>query len=61
MKRLFIYVSVFLIFSENIMGQAEQQSLPEVEEMRRKKTDFNLEEIKVRWKKAALENCTGVP
>lgn len=61
MKRLFIYVSVFLIFSENIMGQAEQQSLPEVEEMRRKKTDFNLEEIKVRWKKAALENCTGAP
>lgn len=22
---------------------------------------FNLEELKVRWKKAALENCTGVP
>jgi len=22
---------------------------------------FNVEEIKVRWKKAALENCTGVP
>ncbi|GDX47147.1 hypothetical protein LBMAG24_24750 [Bacteroidota bacterium] len=22
---------------------------------------FNLDEIKVRWKKAALENCTGVP
>ncbi len=22
---------------------------------------FNLEEIKVRWKKAALENCTGAP
>jgi uncharacterized protein (TIGR02145 family) len=43
------------------MGQAEQQSLPGVEEMRRKKTDFNLEEIKVRWKKAALENCTGAP
>jgi len=61
MKRLFIYFSVFLIFSENIMGQAEQQSLPGVEEMRRKKTDFNLEEIKVRWKKAALENCTGAP
>jgi uncharacterized protein (TIGR02145 family) len=61
MKKLFIYVSVFLIFSENIRGQAEQQSLPGVEEMRRKKTDFNLDEIKVRWKKAALENCTGVP
>lgn len=26
-----------------------------------RKTSFNLEEIKVRWKKAALENCTGVP
>ena len=24
-------------------------------------TSFNQEEIKVRWKKAALENCTGVP
>jgi len=22
---------------------------------------YNLDEIKVRWKKAALENCTGVP
>jgi uncharacterized protein (TIGR02145 family) len=29
--------------------------------VRSKKTDFNLEEIKVRWKKAALENCTGAP
>ena len=29
--------------------------------MRSKKTDFNLEEIKVRWKKASLENCTGLP
>lgn len=26
-----------------------------------RKTSFNLEEIKVRWKKAALENCPGVP
>ncbi|MFM7090365.1 MAG: fibrobacter succinogenes major paralogous domain-containing protein [Bacteroidota bacterium] len=27
----------------------------------KRKSPFNLEEIKVRWKKAALENCTGVP
>jgi uncharacterized protein (TIGR02145 family) len=27
----------------------------------KRKTSFNLEEIKVRWKKAALENCPGVP
>ena len=29
-------------------------------EMKRN-ASFNLDEIKVRWKKAALENCTGVP
>jgi len=29
-------------------------------EMKRN-ASFNLEEIKVRWKKAALENCTGAP
>jgi uncharacterized protein (TIGR02145 family) len=27
----------------------------------KRNTLFNLEEIKVRWKKAALENCIGVP
>jgi hypothetical protein len=26
-----------------------------------KSSSFNLDEIKVRWKKAALENCPGVP
>ncbi len=26
-----------------------------------RKSPFNLDEIKVRWKKAALENCLGVP
>ena len=26
-----------------------------------RKSNFNVEELKVRWKKAALENCTGVP
>jgi uncharacterized protein (TIGR02145 family) len=27
----------------------------------KRKSPFNLDEIKVRWKKAALENCPGVP
>jgi uncharacterized protein (TIGR02145 family) len=27
----------------------------------KRKASFNLDEIKVRWKKAALENCPGVP
>jgi uncharacterized protein (TIGR02145 family) len=28
---------------------------------KQRRSPFNLEEIKVRWKKAALENCPGVP
>jgi len=32
----------------------------EPQEMQRQR-NFNLEELKVRWKKAALENCPGVP
>jgi uncharacterized protein (TIGR02145 family) len=39
----------------------EQQSLPGAEEISNRRTSFNLDEIKVRWKKAALENCTGAP
>jgi hypothetical protein len=35
---------------------SEKQSL----EIKRN-AQYNLEEIKVRWKKAALENCPGVP
>ena len=27
----------------------------------KRKASYNLDEIKVRWKKAALENCSGVP
>ena len=27
----------------------------------KRNASFNLDEIKVRWKKAALENCSGVP
>ena len=27
----------------------------------KRKASYNLDEIKVRWKKAALENCPGVP
>ena len=33
---------------------------PSPQEIQRQR-NFNLEELKVRWKKAALENCTGVP
>ena len=60
MKKLFI-VSISLITLGTLNGQVEQQSLPGAEEINNRRTSFNLDEIKVRWKKAALENCTGVP
>ncbi len=61
MSRVFILLSVCFFFLENLLGQEQQQSLPSVEQISSKRTNYNLEEIKVRWKKAALENCAGVP
>jgi uncharacterized protein (TIGR02145 family) len=42
-------------------GQIVQERLPGAEEISNSRSPFNLEELKVRWKKAALENCPGVP
>ena len=61
MSRVFLLLSVCFLFFENLLGQEQQQSLPSVEQISSKRTNYNLEEIKVRWKKAALENCPGVP
>ena len=61
MKKQITYLSIFLISLTTLQGQVEQQSLPTSEEISNRRTSFNLDEIKVRWKKAALENCTGVP
>jgi hypothetical protein len=44
-----------------LQGQIEQLSFLGSKEINNKRAPFNLEEIKVRWKKAALENCPGVP
>jgi uncharacterized protein (TIGR02145 family) len=60
MKKLFIVtICFFALVTSN--GQIVQERLPVVEEISNRRTSFNLEEIKVRWKKAALENCPGVP
>ena len=61
MKKQITYLSIFLISLTTLQGQVEQQSLPGAEEISNRRTSFNLDEIKVRWKKAALENCTGAP
>jgi uncharacterized protein (TIGR02145 family) len=61
MSRVFLLFSVYFFFLENLFGQEQQQNLPSVEQISSKRTNYNLDEIKVRWKKAALENCPGVP
>ena len=62
MKKLIylpIYLSIYLSISLN--GQSiNSQVIDEKTSIQRNAT-YNLEELKVRWKKAALENCTGVP
>ena len=61
MKNQINYLSIFLISLTILQGQVEKQSLPNVEEISNRRSSFNLDEIKVRWKKAALENCPTVP
>ena len=52
---------LFIILSISLNGQViNKQESDKIEGIKRK-SSFNVEEIKVRWKKAALENCPGVP
>ena len=61
---LFIMMLPFMCFSQitpredipvnNILKEKENLNT-------KRKASYNLDEIKVRWKKAALENCPGVP
>jgi len=58
-----IYLIICLTISLTISLNAQVINNQESDKMEgiKRKSSFNLEEIKVRWKKAALENCTGVP
>jgi len=58
-KLILVSLGVWLSISLNAQV-INSQSLESVERNKRN-TSFNLEEIKVRWKKAALENCQGIP
>jgi len=60
MKKI-IVAAIGLFTLATLNGQAVEQGLPVAEEISNRRTSFNMEEIKVRWKKAALENCPGVP
>jgi uncharacterized protein (TIGR02145 family) len=62
MKKSSIYLFFFFCSLIPLQGQMEQQRLPEATGIdNHRRTSFNLEEIKVRWKKSALENCPGAP
>ena len=56
---LSIYLSIFLSVSLN--GQSTNNKDLEKGTSIQRNASFNMDEIKVRWKKAALENCPGVP
>ena len=58
-KQILVLLCVWLSISLNAQV-INSQSLESVGR-NKQNTSFNLEEIKVRWKKAALENCPGVP
>jgi uncharacterized protein (TIGR02145 family) len=57
-----IYLSIFFIYlSISLSGQVINSQVTDDKTGIKRNAFYNLEEIKVRWKKAALENCTGVP
>ena len=61
---LFLMMFPFVCFSQTTPSEDNPVNylLKEKENLdTKRKASFNLEEIKVRWKKAALENCPGVP
>ena len=61
LKKLSFSLTVCLVLHVSLFGQVSNGVEPQKENRFDRKSNFNVEELKVRWKKAALENCTGVP
>ncbi|MBU6220706.1 MAG: hypothetical protein KGQ50_08625, partial [Bacteroidetes bacterium] len=60
--KLINYSFIYLFFFASISLTGQVMNSQEIEKGGGiKRNIYNLEEIKVRWKKAALENCPGVP
>jgi uncharacterized protein (TIGR02145 family) len=60
-KSIYLSICLYISLSVSLNGQVINSQEVEKNEGIKRNTFYNLEEIKVRWKKAALENCTGVP
>jgi uncharacterized protein (TIGR02145 family) len=61
---LFLMMLPFVCFSQITPREDIQVNSKLIEKENldtKRKASYNLDEIKVRWKKAALENCPGVP
>jgi len=60
-KSIYLIIGLTISLTISLNGQVINNQESDKMEGINRKSAFNLEEIKVRWKKAALENCTGVP
>ena len=61
-KQPFIWVKLFFMFFLTQMTlEAQEPVLLDSKMKPGISNDMRIEELKVRWKKAALENCPGVP
>lgn len=61
LKNLLFYFVVCLLSGVSLMGQVTNRVDLNSEMGLERKSKYNLDELKIRWKKAAMENCTGVP
>jgi len=60
-KSIYLIFGLIISMTISLNGQVINNQESDKMEGIKRKSSFNLEEIKVRWKKAALENCPGVP
>jgi enamine deaminase RidA (YjgF/YER057c/UK114 family) len=60
-KSIYLIIGLTISLTISLNGQVINNQGSDKMEGINRKSAFNLEEIKVRWKKVALENCTGVP
>ena len=58
---IYLFIYLFTYLSVSLNGQVINSQEKEKNEGIQRNATYNLEEIKVRWKKAAMENCIGAP
>jgi hypothetical protein len=64
MKKTKLLLGIILVFLFSFSSLVLKAQIPAAIDIKMKSDNmrnFQVEEIKVRWKKAALENCPGVP